>query len=105
MLGMRPNGQEYFDSPKTGEIALTSVSQQLPNISCYQVKFKARAINAVPVYIGPSGTTIGDGSTDATTGFELSAKEETGFVPVRNLNEFYALASAGVGQLTYLALE
>ena len=105
MLGMRPNGLEYFETVKTGEIALTSVSTQLPNVSCHQAKFKARAGNAVPVFIGPSGVTIADGATDALTGFQLAANEDTGFVPVLNLNKFYGLASAGVGQLTYLALE
>src|SRR3972149_4345655 len=98
----RPNGQEYFDTVKTGEVALTSVATQLPDISCLLVKFKAKSANGTNIYLGGGSTaTIPDLATDATTGLELAASADTDFIPVTNLNKFFRLVSGGnVGGLT-----
>jgi hypothetical protein len=100
----RPNGLEYFETAKSGEIALTSVSNQLPNVECLLVKFKARGAKVFLGSVDP--VTIPNGVTDATTGFELLDGDVIEWLPVNNLNKFYALASASnAGGLTYLALK
>jgi len=68
------------------------------------VKFKAERANAGNVYIGVNGVTIPDGATDETTGFELDAGEETDWIPVDNLNKFWAICDNNGDDLVYMAL-
>ena len=68
-------------------------------------KFKAVNSNAGDVYIGASTVTVVDGTTDTTSGYELAAGEETGWLPVNNLNLFYRICDNAGDDLTYLVLE
>jgi hypothetical protein len=47
--------------------------------------------------------TVPNGTTDATTGFELDAGDDTGFLYASNLNEFYRISDNAGDDLTYLA--
>lgn len=93
-----------YDAVKTGELAGSTTAVQMPDVACALVNFKAAGDNAGNVYIGTSGVTAADGTTDTTTGFQLAAGEETGFLPVRNLNKFYRITDNAGDDLTYLAL-
>lgn len=97
--------QKTYTSVKAGEIQGAAAATQLPSISCKLVKFKARNDNAGNVYLGGAGVTLPDGTTDVTTGIELDAGEETGWIPVDNLNRFYRICNNAGDDLTYLALE
>jgi len=88
----------------TGEIAGAVTATVMPTITCKWVKFKAAYDNAGRVYIGGSGVTVKDGTTDATTGYELSAGEETDWLPVSNLNIFYRICNNAGDDLTYMVL-
>lgn len=88
----------------TGELAGSVSAVQMPNIKCQMVRFKAESSNTGGVYIGGSGVTVADGSTDTTTGFALEPGDETGWIPVDNLNRFYRICDGAGDDLTYLAL-
>ena len=87
----------------TGELAGSVTAVQMPDVPCSRVRFKARSDNAGSVYIGVAGATAPDGTTDATTGFELDAGDDTGFLYASNLNEFYRICDNAGDDLTYLA--
>ena len=87
-----------------GELAGTSVAAQMPTINCSAVNFKAVLSNAGNVYIGVSGVTSVDGTTDTTTGLELGPGDETGFIPTDNLNRFYRITTNDGDDLTYFLL-
>jgi hypothetical protein len=88
----------------SGELAGATSATQMPAIPAQWVKFKAAYDNAGRVYIGASGVTVKDGTTDTTTGLELSAGEETGWLPADgNLNTYYRICDNTGDDLTYLA--
>lgn len=87
-----------------GELAGSATALQMPSVACRLVKFKARGDNAGYVYIGGAGVTVPNGTTDATTGLELDALEETGWLTTDNLNRFYRICDNAGDDLTYLAL-
>jgi hypothetical protein len=87
-----------------GELAGSATAVQMPSVACRLVKFKAVIGNAGNVYIGGAGVTKPNGTTDTTTGLELDAGEETGWMPTDNLNRFYRICDNAGDDLTYLAL-
>lgn len=93
-----------FGTVKSGEIAGSAAAAVMPTIACTLVNFKAIASNAGNVYIGAAGVTIPNGTTDATSGWELDAGQETGWIPVDNLNKFYRICDNAGDDLVYLAL-
>ena len=68
------------------------------------VKIKARSDNSGSVFLGGSTVTVPDNVTDITTGLELDAGDETGWMPVDNLNKFWAVCNNNGDDLTYLIL-
>lgn len=92
-----------FSIVKTGELAGSATAAQMPDIACYKVMFKARSDNAGSVYIGGAMVTIPNGTTDATTGIELDAGQETPWLEVDNLNVFYRICDNAGDDLTYIA--
>lgn len=97
-------GVKSYTTVKSGELAGSATALVMPTVACKLVKFKAVNSNAGNVYIGASGVTVVDGTTDTTSGFELDAGEETGWLPVDNLNRFYRICDNAGDDLTYLAL-
>lgn len=93
-----------YQTVRTGELAGSATAVQMPNVACRLVCFKAAYDNAGRVYIGASGVTVADGTTDTTTGFQLSAGEQTPWLPCDNLNRFYRISNNAGDDLTYLAL-
>jgi hypothetical protein len=88
----------------TGEVAGSATAAVMPTVSCMLVRFKALASNAGNVYIGGAGVTVADGTTDTTTGLELTPGDDTGWIPVSNLNKFYRICDNAGDDLTYVAL-
>lgn len=93
-----------FTVVKSGEIAGSATAAQMPDIPCRAVMFKAVIGNAGNVYIGGAGVTKVDGTTDATTGFELDASEATPWITVDNLSRFYRICDNAGDDLVYIAL-
>lgn len=92
-----------FGTVKSGEIQGNAAATVLPTIACTMVNFKALASNAGNVYLGGAGVTIPNGTTDATSGWELDAGQETGWLFVDNLNKFYLICDNAGDDLVYLA--
>lgn len=97
-------GLPAFSTVACGELQGAASATQLPTVSCKMVKFKARANNSGNVYIGKSAVTLPDGTTDTTTGIELSPGDDSGWLPVTNLNIFYRICDNAGDDLTYIAL-
>ena len=95
---------EVYNRVKTGELAGSATAAQMPDVPCRMVRFKAHADNVGNVYIGGVDVTKADGTTDTTTGLQLAAGEETGFIPVSNLNLFYRICDNAGDDLTYMAV-
>lgn len=94
-----------FTQLACGEFTPGASAAQLPAAPCLYVRFKAAAANTGKITLGfSSAVTAADGSTDTTTGLELNAKEDTGFIPVRDLSVFWAKATVATDSLTYWAL-
>jgi hypothetical protein len=93
-----------YTSVASGELAGVLSATQLPNVACKLARLKAAAGNLGNVYLGGSGVTKPDGSTDATTGLELAAGEETGWIPLDNLNRLYRICDNTGDDLFYLVL-
>jgi len=112
IVGSLPSGTNEIGSVgikksttgKNGELAGSASAVQMPDISCNMVNFKAVLSNAGNVYIGfVSGVTVVNGTTDTTSGFELGPGDETGFIPVDNLDRFYRICNNAGDDLTYLS--
>lgn len=95
---------QTYTTPVNGELAGTATALQLPDISCRMVMFKARYVNTGKVYLGKSGVTKADGSTDTTTGFVLNPGEATPWIPIDNLSRLYRICDSANDHLVYMAL-
>lgn len=94
---MAPEQIPYgFSNIATGQLAVTTEAQQLPDASGSKIILTALKANTIPVYIGGAGVTD-------ETGLEL----EPG-VPVElntaNLNKLYVIASATGASVSWAAL-
>lgn len=88
----------------TGEKAGSVSASQFATITTKWAKVKAQYDNAGRVYIGISGVTKADGSTDTTTGWQLVAGDETPWFPISNLNVLYLICDNAGDDVTYTYL-
>ena len=89
----------------SGERGGSTSAVQLPNVPGRMVKLKARFNNPGRVYIGGANTlTKADGNTDTTSGMELSAREETGWLPLDNLNRIWVVMDSVSDAIQYLVI-
>jgi hypothetical protein len=103
-----PRVTDYFSDWDTGETAVGTSAVQVSSTStpCAGLFIKAKSTNTGIVYIGKSDVTTADGATDTTSGYPLSAGEETPFmIQVSNLNAIYAIASAASQAISYVYLK
>jgi hypothetical protein len=90
---------------QTGEIAGSTSRKTCPDIDCTFVKFKAVASNAGKVYIGPASVTKVAGTDNDDAGFELSAGEDTGWIPATNVNLFSVITDNAGDDTVYIAIQ
>lgn len=88
----------------SGELQGSATELQCPNVACKYVRFKAVLSNAGNVYVGVDNVTLPDGTTDVTTGLELTPGDDTGWIPASNLNIFWRICDNATDDLTYLAI-
>lgn len=93
-----------YSTMSTGELIAGTVAAICGTVTAKYVMFKARSTNTGIVYLGGSGVTVADGTADTTTGWPLSAGEETGWLPVDNVNRFYTIASAAAQGVIYMVV-
>jgi hypothetical protein len=90
---------------QTGEVAGSITAVVLPSIECEMVNVKAQGDNAGNVYLGTSSSaTVCAGTTDITSGFQLDAGQETGWLPITNLNKLYIICDNAGDDICYIAL-
>lgn len=94
----------FFNSIITGEVQGGTTVAQMPNVSCAKIKIRALASNSGNVYIGVAGATKPDGVTDTTSGFELDAGQDTGWLEIDNLNKLYMITDNNGDDVVYIAL-
>jgi hypothetical protein len=93
-----------YTQVNSGELAGSATAVQMPDVPCSMARFKAVLSNAGNVYIGGAGVTVVNGSTDTTSGLELTPGEDTGWISIDNLNRFYRICNNAGDDLTYLAM-
>lgn len=93
-----------YGNVQSGELQGSATALALPDIDCSMVMFKALIDNAGDVYIGGSGVTVADGTTDTTSGYELSPGDATPWIPIHNLSVLYRICDNTGDDMTYLAL-
>jgi hypothetical protein len=72
---------------------------------CSFVNFVADEGNTGLVAIGNSASvTLPANSTTTTAGFQLTAKGQTGFLPCRNLDNFFYICSSTVDFVNYICI-
>lgn len=100
-----PSFNEQYRTVKTGEVAGATSATQLPNVPCRLAVLKAVGSNAGNVYVGVAGVTKVDGTSDATSGWELDAGQETPVLPISNLNQLYLICDNAGDDLVYMAFD
>jgi hypothetical protein len=95
----------FFTQVLSGEVQGGTTAAQLPDIPCAAVNIKALADNSGNVYIGGENVTKPDGITDETSGFELDAGQETGWIEVANLNWLWMITDNNGDDITYMVLK
>jgi len=95
---------EKYGKFSTGEVAGATSATIMPTVTCTMVMIKALASNAGNVYLGDSTVTVVDGTTDVTSGWELDAGEETGWIPLDNLNRLYRICNNSGDDVVYFAI-
>lgn len=99
------SGYVVYGIGASGERAGSVSAVQLPNVPCQMAWIKAVNSNSGNVYIGFSGVTVVDGTTDTTSGFELDDGEVIGPLPIHNLNQLYMICDNTGDDITYLILK
>lgn len=96
-----------LETVKMGNIAGGTAAAQLPDVSCRLVKFVAGPGNSGNVYLGGSGVTVAAAGTvnNATSGLILDAGQDSGWIPLPNLNKLYRICDGTADFMTYIALE
>ena len=90
----------YF---KTGEIQGSTTAAQLPDIPFgFQAWLMSRSDNAGSVYLGGSSVSKADGTTDTTTGLELTKSTLILLQGPGNLSSYYRICDNAGDDLTYM---
>lgn len=89
----------------TGELAGSATAIQMPNIGGKMVRLKAAYDNAGRVYVGLTGVTVKDGTTDVTSGLEMNAGDAEWFFLNGNFNELYRICNNAGDDLTYAVFQ
>lgn len=94
--------EDPLNKIRCGEIAGSATAAQMPDVPGDLIYIKAAYDNAGRVYIGGAGVTVKNGTTDITTGLELSAGEQI-VAPVGNLQLLYYICDNAGDDLTYIS--
>jgi hypothetical protein len=89
---------------KSGERQGSATAVQLPDVGGSLIYITALASNAGNVYLGAAGVTVPNGTTDTTSGLELTPGAMVGPLPIDNLNRLYMICNNSGDDITYLVL-
>jgi hypothetical protein len=88
----------------SGERQGSATAVQLPTVSGSLIYITALVSNAGNVYIGAAGVTVPNGTTDVTSGLELTPGTMVGPLPLDNLNRLFMICDNATDDVTYLVL-
>ena len=89
----------------TGEVGGSTTALQLPTKAGRYFRVKAQGDNAGIVAVGiASDLTLPNGSTDTTSGWPLAAGEETGWLPLTNLDVLWMRCTNAGDDIAYWVL-
>lgn len=103
-ITVTPSADVSYSSIISGELQGNANATQGPNRACKYVCFTALKTNVGNVYIGGAGVTKPDGTTDTTSGLELTPGACSPWIPVTNLNLLYRICDNAGDDVTYLGL-
>ena len=89
----------------SGERQGSGSAVALPNVPCQMAWISAISSNVGDVYLGFSGVTVVDGTTDTTSGFELNPGDKIGPIPIDNLNKMYIICDNAGDDISYFVLK
>jgi hypothetical protein len=87
---------EIYNFVKSGNLAGSTSTVQMPDIPCRKIWFQAQSDNIGNVYIGGAGVT-------KTISLKLPKSELLGPIEVENLSTFYRITDFAGDNLVYLA--
>ena len=93
--GPEANSSYTFPHFYAGNIPASAVRAQMPSIPCEMVRFKSDPDNDGQIYLGGDDVTTG-------IGWQLDAGDDTGWIPVHNLEEVYYICSDATQRLMYM---
>lgn len=93
-----------YDHIDQGELQGVTTAMQLPTVASNLVKFKALPGNVGNVYIGDRNVTVPKGNTNTTAGLVLAPGDDSGWLPISNLNRLWMVCDTVNDELTYLIL-
>jgi hypothetical protein len=88
----------------SGERAGSGSAVALPDVDARLIWISAVSSNVGDVYVGGSGVTVVNGTTDTTSGYELNPGDKLGPLPLGNLNLLYIICDNAGDDITYLVL-
>jgi len=98
---MSGNLRKPINIVAVGERQGSASAVQLPTIAGSLIYIKAVASNAGNVYIGLSGVTKVNGTTDTTTGLELNPGDMI-TLPIASLGDLYMICDNAGDDITYM---
>jgi hypothetical protein len=106
-MGQHLVDYRLFTTVRSGEIAGATSATQMPNIPADSgaILLQAPASNVGNVYVGGAGVTKPDGSTDTTTGLEMTPGAMLQFMPCSNLNIYYYICDNVGDDILYMVLQ
>lgn len=88
----------------SGERQGSATAVQLPTVGGSMILITALGSNAGNVYLGAAGVTVPNGTTDVTSGLELTPGTMSPWLPLDNLNRLYMICDNAGDDITYLVL-
>lgn len=88
----------------SGERQGSVTAVQLPTVAGSMILITALSSNAGNVYIGGAGVTVPDGTTDTTSGVEITPGGSLPWFPLDNLNRLYMICQNAGDDITYVVL-
>jgi hypothetical protein len=88
----------------SGERQGSTSAVQLPKVEGAYTYICALSSNVGNVYIGAAGVTVPDGTTDTTSGFQLTPGDRLGPLPSMNLGELYMICDNAGDDISYVSV-
>ncbi len=98
--GHTPTAQAPFDELLSGVQTVGTSVARLSTLPFTMVRLKALSTNAASIFIGLQGSGV-----TVANGFELEPGDDTGWIPVDNLNLFEAISASAAQSLRYMAVK